>query len=112
MNLGPFQDIPTSDSDGFDDFKFNLQVNHDTIAQRMFALNLVYKTYPLVDSLRHTKDWQQNLQQELGSIFSLLGMSGLPDFASVDLDREEDFHDFLQQLVFVERRINATLGIF
>lgn len=112
MNLGPFQDLLSTDDEGFEDFKFNLQVNHDRIAQKMFAQSLFYKTYPLVDSVRSSQDWQQNLQQELGSIFSLLGMTGLPDFSGTDLNDDGQFQDFMQQLVFVEARVNAQLGIY
>lgn len=112
MNLAPFQDIPASDDDAFDDFKFNLQLNHDRIAQKMYAASLFYKTYPLIDGVRSNQDWQQNLQQELGSIFKLLNLTGLPDFSGTDLSREDEFQDFLQQLVFVERRINVQLQIY
>ena len=65
MNLGPFQDIEFDDHAAFDDFKMNLQINHDRIAQKMFAAGLLYKTYPLIDGVEFNKDWQQNLQQEL-----------------------------------------------
>ncbi len=112
MNLAPFQDIPPDDDEAFDDFKFNLQVNHDRIAQKMYASSLFYKTYPLIDADQHNKDWQQNLQQELGSIFSLLNLTGLPDFSGTDLDKEDEFQDFMQQLIFVEARINVQLGIY
>ncbi len=112
MLLTPFQDIPPDEPESFDDFKFNLQLNHDRIAQKMFAANLIYKTYPLIDSQRHNKDWQQNLQQELSSIFALLGINGLPDFSSTDLEEPGDFQDFMQQLVFVESRLNAILQIY
>lgn len=111
MNLGPFQDIEHDDNGAFDDFKMSLQINHDRIAQKMYAAGLFYKTYPLIDSVAYNQDWQQNLQQELGSIYALLELNGLPDLSGADLDRAEEFNDFMQQLVFVERRINAFLGI-
>lgn len=112
MQLGQFQDLLSTDDEGFDDFKMNLQINHDRIAQKMFAVGFVYKTYPLIDSVRSNQDWQQNLQQELVSIYSLLGLTGLPDFSGTDLDNDGEFQDFLQQLVFVETRVNAELGIY
>lgn len=112
MNLAPFQDIPADDEEAFEDFKFNLQLNHDRIAQKMYAASLFYKTYPLIDGVKSNKDWQQNLQQELGSIFSLLNLTGLPDISGTDLDKEDEFTDFMQQLIFVEARVNVQLGIF
>ena len=111
MNLGPFQSIEFEDNDGFDDFKMNLQLNHTRIAQVMFAQGLVYQTYPLIDSVEHNKDWQQNVQKELGSIYALLDLSGLPDLAGSDLSKEEDWDTFFQVLVQVELNINFVLDI-
>lgn len=112
MNLAPFQDIPFDDQEAMDDFRMALQANHDRIAQKMYANSKFYKTYPLIDTVEHSKDWQQNLQQELGSIYTLLNLNGLPDFASTDLSREDDFQDWVQQLIFVETTINANLQIY
>jgi hypothetical protein len=111
MNLSPFQDIQYDDTEALDDFKCSLQINHDKIAQIMFKGGLAYKTFPLIDSGEHQKDWQQNLQQELGSIFKLLNLTGLPDLASADLNREDDFSDFMDGLIQVEITVNKTLGI-
>lgn len=113
MNLEPFQDIQFEDDEGFEEFKLALQLNHDKIARVMFSMTppLTYKTYPLIESNRSSQDWQQNLQQELQSIYTLNGLTGLPDFSGADLSREGEFEDVLQQLIFVERKINAALGI-
>lgn len=111
MNLQPYQDTPFDDDDAFMDFQMALQLNHDTIAQRMFANGDFYKTYPLIDEPWNVKDWQLTLQQELNSIYALLEMTGLPDLASADLEREQDFSDFMQLLVNAEARVNAALGI-
>jgi hypothetical protein len=111
MNVAVFQDVEFGDDGAFDDFKMVLQFNHQKIAQVMFNADLVYATYPLIDNVRHTKDWQQNLQQELSSIYHLLGLTGLPDFSGADLDQEGDFQDFMQALCSIETRVNAVLGI-
>lgn len=111
MNLSPFQDIEYDDNEALDDFKMSLQLNHDKIAQVMFASSKFYKVFPLIDSAQHNKDWQQNLQQELNSIFTLLNLTGLPDLASADLTRADDFSDFMDGLIQVEIRVNNQLGI-
>lgn len=111
MNLAPFQDILYDDEEAFDDFALALQLNHNRIAQVEFAASKFYKTYPLADVGSNKKDWQQNLQQELQSIFTLNNMTGLPDLASADLDREDDFNDWMQGLIFAELRVNTQLGI-
>lgn len=111
MNLGSFQDIPFGDDAAFADFQMSLQINHVRIAQKLFAAGKVYSTYPLIDSEQHNQDWQQNLQIELSSIFSLIPMTGLPDFSNADLSQDGEFQDFMQQLCFVEARVNAQLNI-
>ncbi len=111
MNLSPFQDIEFDDKESFDDFKMNLQINHDRIAQKMYEAGLLYSTYPLIDGVEFNKDWQQNLQQELDSIYTLLGLTGLPDLSGSDLDREDDFEVFMQVLIQTEETINQTLNI-
>lgn len=112
MQLQEFQDTPFDDAEAFDDFRMSLQLNHDRIAAKMFSLSLFYKTYPLIERDASNKDWQQNLQQELGSIYKLLGMTGLQDFSGVDLDEEGEFSDFMQLLVMAEGRVNSVLGIY
>lgn len=111
MNLAPFQDTPFDEPEMMNDFRLALQLNHDKIAQVMFASSQLYKTFPLIDSDEHTKDWQQNLQQELNSIYRLLGMTGLPDLSGSDLSQQDDFETFMQLLIFSEQRVNAVLGI-
>lgn len=109
--MGPFQSIEFKDNDGFDDFKMNLQLNHTRIAQVMFAQGLVYQTYPLIDSVEHSRDWQLNVQKELASIYALLNLNGLPDLAGSDLNKEEDWDVFFQVLVQVELTINDVLDL-
>lgn len=111
MNLAPFTDIAFDEPEALEDFRFALQTAHDKIASVLFKQGKVYHTYPLIDADGSNKDWQQNLQSELSSIYSLLGFTGLPDFAGADLNQENDFTDFLLSLQLVERRINAQLGI-
>lgn len=111
MNVAPWTDTPFDDEDAFADFTFVLNLNHRKIAQVMFENLLVYDTYPLADGKLGDKDWLQNLQQELQSIFAKLELTGLPDFSSVDLRKEDEFEDFMLQLEQVESNINHTLGI-
>lgn len=111
MNMAIFQDTPFDDREAFDDFKMALQTNHNTIAQRLFSVGKIYNTYPLIDSIEHSQDWQQTLQTELQSIYMAIGFSGLPDLSGSNLSDAEDFETFMQLLINVERRINVALNI-
>lgn len=112
MNLQPFQDTQYDDEDGLDDFRLALQLNHDKIYAKMAALGLPYQTYPLIDNSGHNKDWQQNLQTELQSIYSRLNITGIPDLSGSDLSKQEEFEDFMQLLVQIETGLNKRLGIY
>lgn len=111
MNLQPYQDLQQGDTDGFEDFLLALQLNHNRIAQAMFTAGNVYNTYPLIVREAGVQDWQQTLQQELQSIYTLNGLNGLPDLSGSDLSQPEDFETFMQLLIQVEARINSALGI-
>ena len=111
MNVAPWADTPPGDEEAFSDFTLVLGLAHNRIAAVMFENSLVYATYPIMDGTIGNTDWLQNLQQELQSIFTLLDLTGLPDFSGVDLRKDDEFEDFMLQLQQVEARINATLGI-
>lgn len=112
MNISPFTDIPYDDQDAQADFLMVNQLALDRIAQRMYAAGLVYNTYPHADPPGVDQDWMLNIQTELESIFTLLEITGLPDFSSSDWHKEDEFNDWMLSYRQVIERVNAILGIF
>lgn len=111
MNIAPWVDTPFDDADAFGDFQMVHGLAHDDIASVMYQLNNVYTTYPLMDATTENKDWLLTHQQEHASIYALLGLTGLPDLATVDLRKDDEYTDWLNLHNQIHTVINATLGI-
>lgn len=111
MNISPWTDTPFDDSDAFDDFALVHGMSHEKIAAVMFNAGSVYTTYPLLDTPDYDRNWLVTHQQEHQSIYNLLGLSGLPDLATVDLKKEDEFYDWLLAHQQIHTIINANLGI-
>lgn len=104
--------MPPDDDDAFADFSLIHALSHDRIAKAMYANANYYTTYPLYETPDHDHDWLLNHQAEHQSIFTLLGMTGLPDLATVDLTKPEEREDWLLLHMQIHQRINAALNIF
>ena len=111
MNLAPWTDTPFDDEDAFDDFQLVHGLAHDKIAAVMYPLGFVYTTYPLYETPNYNIDWLLTHQEEHQSIFAQLGMTGLPDLASVDLKKDEEYQDWMLLHQQVHQQINSFLGI-
>lgn len=111
MNLSPFSDAPFDDADAFADFQLVHGLAHERIAEVMYENSLFYITYPLMDNPQQDTDWLLNHQSEHESIFSRLNMTGLPDLATVDLSKEDEYFDWQNLHREIHERINKTLGI-
>lgn len=77
----------------------------------MYAQDLAYTTYPLYDTPDYDRDWLLNHMQEHQSIFAKLGLTGLPDLATVDLKKEGEFVDWMFQHQLIHEQINSALSI-
>lgn len=111
MNLAPWTDIPWGDEDALLDFYMVHGMTHNNIANVMYAQDLFYVTYPLMDAKRYDKDWLLIHQAEHESIYSQIGLQGMPDLASVDFGKEDEFYDWHLLHKQVHANINAVLGI-
>lgn len=111
MNISPWTDIPFDDDDAFRDFQLVHGLSHDRIAAVMYGTSKFYQTYPLYDTPREDSGWKLDHQTEHQSIFTLLALTGLPDLATVDFDKQDEFENWMLLHQQVHQRINAALGI-
>jgi len=111
MNLSPFQDTEFGDSEAFEAFQLAHGIAHEKIAQVMLNSVLIYNVYPLFDTPDYDRDWKLFHYTEHQSIFNLLHLTNLPDLATVDFNKQDEFEDWMSQHTFVHARINAALGI-
>jgi hypothetical protein len=110
MNLSPFVDTPFDDPDAWDAFELAHGAAHEKVFSVLSSLGKSLNHYPLFD-LQENTDWKLIHQSEHESIFRLLGLTGLPDLTSIDLDKQEEFEDWMAYHAQVHARINAFLGI-
>lgn len=110
-SVSVWQDTPFDDKEAFDDFILVHAIVHDKIAAVMYGQDLQYTTYPLLDTPDYNRDWMLTHQQEHQSIYNLLGLSGLPDFATTDLSEEGPYQDFMLLHTQVHQQIGLALGI-
>jgi hypothetical protein len=110
MNLSPFVDTPFEDPEAWEAFELAHGASHEKIFQVLAKLGKPLNHYPLFD-LQENTDWKLIHQQEHQSIFNLLGLTGLPDMTSMDLDKRDEFEDWMAYHAQVHARINAALGI-
>lgn len=111
MNIAIFTDAPFDDQDAFRDFQLSHGIAHDQIAKTMFAQGLQYGTYPLYETPREDKSWLLDHQTEHESIYYLLGLTGMPDLATVSFDKQDEYEDWMLLHQQVHSLINDTLGI-
>lgn len=111
MNLSVWTDTPFDDEDAFADFALVHGLAHDKFAEVMYPLGFVYTTYPLYDTPNYDRDWLMTHQQEHESIFAQLGLTGLPDLATVDLKKNDEYDDWMEQHQLIHEQINSFLGI-
>lgn len=111
MNLSPLSIIPFDDPEAFEDFSLAHGMAHQKIAEVMYAQDLQYDTYPLMDTPDKDTDWKLTHYTEHQSIYFLLELAGLPDLATVDFHKEDEFNDWFFQHQQVHAIINAALGI-
>lgn len=111
MNISPWTDTPFDEPDAFADFALSHGLAHDKIAAVMYGNGNTYVTYPLYDTVTYERDWLLDHQAEHESIYSLLGLSGLPDLATVDMKKPDEYSDWLLQHQQVHVVLNSVLGI-
>lgn len=110
MNITPFIDTPFDDDDAWEAFTLSHGMAHEKYYEVMFAAGYQFPHYPVFD-LSENADWKLIHQQEHDGIFRSLGLTGLPDLATVDLSKQDEFEDWLAYHGQVHARINAALGI-
>lgn len=110
-SIAPWTDTPFDDVDAFADFALNHGLSHDKIASVMYGNGNTFITYPLYDTTTYEHDWLLDHQAEHESIYAQLGLTGLPDLATVDMKKQDEYQTWLLQHQQVHQLINATLGI-
>ena len=110
MTLSPFVDTAFDDEDAFDTFALANGMALQKIYDVMVRNGKPFTYYDLMDA-KQDPNWLLLLDQEVRSIYDKLGLTGLPDLASVDLRKQDEFEDFMLTYTQSIQIINANLGI-
>jgi hypothetical protein len=105
-----FVDTPFDDPEAFESFALANGMALQKIYDVMTLQSKIFTYYPLMDAADDS-NWLLLLDQEMRSIYDHLGLTDLPDLASVDLRKQDEFEDFMLNYAQAITTVNASLGI-
>lgn len=112
MNPFLFIDIPFNSPDAWGAFQIAHGLTHQTVYEALLKRNLIPLYYPLMDFPREdNKPYLLDHWETHRSNAQLLGLSDVPDLATVDLSDPSQFDDWLQVHALVHRNENLALGL-
>ena len=110
MNLNPFIDTPFEDPDAWEAFELAHGLAHERIYEAMLQAGKMLEHYPLFD-LDRQSDWKLIHYSEHQSLYRALNIQGLPDLATVNLDKKDEWEDWMLFHAQVHSVLNVKLGI-
>ena len=110
MNISISSDNPFGDEPAFQDFLGQHQIAHDTINRFLAGSGKLVSAVPLADTPIGNNDWLLDHYQLHLEIGIAIGQS-VPDLASVDLTKEDQYLDWMQIHSYLHQQINSFLGI-
>jgi hypothetical protein len=111
MSVSQFPDAPFGDEDSFMDFLMVNAMAHQTIAETMMVQGKIVSSVPIGDMTDDMKDWLMAHADIHQQEFDQLGLTGMPDLATVDLENEQAYYDWMQMHSIVHSSVGAALGI-
>jgi len=106
----PYIDTPFDDEEAFESFALANGVAMQRIYDVMTSQDKLFTYYPLMDA-NDDSNWLLLVDQTMRSIYNTLGLTDLPDLASVDLRKQDEFEDFMLNYAQAVQVVNTTLGI-
>jgi len=110
--LSPIFDIPFESDKDWKVWMLDHSLQHDIIFSKLTTLGKAIVKFPLIEAKEpNDKDWANNHQLEHDAIYTVLGLAGMPDLASSDLTKKDEWEAWQQLHQDVHAQINLTLGI-
>jgi len=103
-------DAKFGDEDAFADFLGQHEVSHQGIAQKLIAAGQLIAMIPMADTPVNHSDWlldHYQIHREIARVLNTI----LPDLASVDLQDENQYIEWMRLHGAVHAQINLALGI-
>lgn len=110
--LAPIFDVPFDSDPDWKAWMLDHAQQHDVIYNTMLQKGLGFIKFPLLDAREpNDKDWMENHQLEHDAIYTRLGLVGMPDLASSDLSKKDQWEVWQQSHQDTHTAINTKLGI-
>ena len=117
MNIEVIGLVPYGDSDSLTTFLGEHTIAHNGIDEAMIdLLGIDPINVPLETNIEQflggrNTDWLLTHYQVHTNISAILGLTGLPDLADVDLKDEQQFYDWMDAHNAEHQKINLILGL-
>jgi len=110
--LAPIFDIPFDSDKDWKVWMLDHSLQHDSIYVSLVTKGKTIIKLPLTEAKDpNDKDWMNNHQLEHEAIYAVLGLAGMPDLASSDLTKQDQWQAWQELHQDVHALINTTLGI-
>lgn len=110
MDLSPFLNSVAGDQNSFNDFLMANSASHQSIKDALNELDLSITSF-IIDRIDDENEWLLVHNDVHQQEYDLLGLTGLPDLVSVDLNDNEQYQDWMNRHVLAHQQVNLTLGL-
>ena len=110
-SIAVYSDLQADDTEAFAGFALAHGMSHEQILDAIALSGDAIPHYPYFEVTQWDQDWLQNHQSEHQAIYTVLGLTGLPDLASVDLKNDNELKTWMDLHQQVHYNINLALGL-
>lgn len=110
MDISIFADTPFDDEDAMEDFLLANSLSHSLVATTLEQNGKFIATYP-ISSMGDESNWKDEHYRMHQDEFTLLGLTGMPDWTGFDFEDEAQWADWHSQHAVVHQAVNSVLGI-
>ena len=111
MNIDITADVTFDSQPSFLDFVGLNELAHNAIVNAAVQKGFVIQSRPLDNPLGNMKGWLLDHYIQHKAEFDALGLTGLPDISTVDLEDKEQFKDYMQIHASLHELENAKVGL-
>lgn len=109
--LSPLFEMRPKSNVDWESFLLDHNIQHDAIYSALSQQGKFFSKFPIKDAEKGDTDWLNNHQSEHEGIFSALGLTGVSDLSTFDLNNQEQFEIWQQTHNDIHLFINSSLGI-
>jgi len=109
-DLSIFVDNQVEDRAAMNDFLLANSLSHSQIAGAMQQRGMAVSSFPLTD-MSNIKNWLSDHAKVHANEFFQTGLVGLPNLEDVDLEDQQQYHDWQELHSATHAAVNVALGL-